>query len=397
MTRRCRAVGLLVEHQVQVLAAHYEQFEPAALERTERRAEAEEAWRASLAQHDEKRAALDATTRGGVLEDLIADTARALEGLGKRAIGPPKRRAVLGTRLRSVLRLRERSRISRRGCLWSTQNSRRCSPARRWRRICSLRAKRRSLGPRCSATKTRSSSDARRFGELSAVLGDARASSLDVERAQAELEALREAREAEAVRHAEDRLKLEAALGAEERRVELDRERLRLSSVATTYAFLADHLKSDHFQDYVLEESFAKMTAGASERLMKLSDRYTLLPKAPCGFEVVDHDNARQTRGAETLSGGETFLTSLALAMELSAEIQRSSGGPPLDSIFIDEGFGTLDPESLDVVADAIEALPKEGKMVGIVTHVGALAQRMPVRIEVEKSAEGSRVRRVGG
>lgn len=161
-----------------------------------------------------------------------------------------------------------------------------------------------------------------------------------------------------------------------------------------TQEFLQTHLQGPKFQNYVLEESFAELTEGASHRLKRLSGRYTLRPAEGCGFLVVDHDNAEETRPADTLSGGETFLASLALAMELSAQVQRAAGGPTLDSIFIDEGFGTLDPESLDVVAEAIEALPAEGRMVGIVTHVEALAERLPERVVVEKTGGGSVIRR---
>ena len=81
-------------------------------------------------------------------------------------------------------------------------------------------------------------------------------------------------------------------------------------------------------------------------------------------FLVVDHDNARERRSADTLSGGETFLASLALALELSQQVQRAAGAVLLDSLFIDEGFGTLDPETLEMATEAIESLPVGGRMV---------------------------------
>jgi exonuclease SbcC len=110
-------------------------------------------------------------------------------------------------------------------------------------------------------------------------------------------------------------------------------------------------------------------------------------------FLVLDQDNAGERRSADTLSGGETFLASLALALELSEQVQRAAGAVNLDSLFIDEGFGTLDPETLDTVASAIESLHVGGRMVGIITHIPELTQRLPACVWVEKHAEGSRVR----
>jgi exonuclease SbcC len=93
------------------------------------------------------------------------------------------------------------------------------------------------------------------------------------------------------------------------------------------------------------------------------------------------------------LSGGETFLASLAMALELSEQIRAKAGRVDLDCIFIDEGFGTLDAETLETVTEAVEGLKRPGRLVGIITHVGELAQRMPERLVVEKSAVGSTVR----
>ncbi|MEM7274655.1 MAG: SbcC/MukB-like Walker B domain-containing protein, partial [Actinomycetota bacterium] len=99
-----------------------------------------------------------------------------------------------------------------------------------------------------------------------------------------------------------------------------------------------------------------------------------------------------------TLSGGETFLASLALALALADSIAELApvDAPRLDSMFLDEGFGTLDPGTLDVVAGAIEELASTGRMIGIVTHVGDLAERMPARFEVSKGPTGSSVELVG-
>ena len=120
-----------------------------------------------------------------------------------------------------------------------------------------------------------------------------------------------------------------------------------------------------------------------------LTGRYRL-ERRDQAFYVVDHDNARQLRSADTLSGGETFLASLALALQLSEQVQNAAGAVTLDSLFIDEGFGTLDPEALDAAASAIESLPVGGRMVGIITHIEELSSRLPARVKLEKASSGS-------
>jgi DNA repair protein SbcC/Rad50 len=158
------------------------------------------------------------------------------------------------------------------------------------------------------------------------------------------------------------------------------------------YRRLADDLRTDRFQAFVLDETFRELASGASIRLTTLSGRYTL-EYHDDAFYVVDHDNADEQRSTDTLSGGETFLASLALALELSEQVQRAASAVPLDSLFIDEGFGTLDPATLDTAAGAIESLPIGGRMVGIITHVRELADRLPARVLVEKRSDGSRLR----
>ena len=160
---------------------------------------------------------------------------------------------------------------------------------------------------------------------------------------------------------------------------------------ARVYGILADELQSNRFQQYLHDEIVQELVAGASERLKKISDRYALVLREG-EFWVLDNDNAGEQRSADTLSGGETFLTSLALALELSTRVQDAAGAVRLESIFIDEGFGTLDPDTLETVAGAIESLPVGGRMVGIITHIAELTERMPGRIAIERGAEGSRI-----
>lgn len=112
-------------------------------------------------------------------------------------------------------------------------------------------------------------------------------------------------------------------------------------------------------------------------------------------FMVSDHSNADETRSVKTLSGGESFLASLALALALAESITHLNGEHgtrSLESLFLDEGFSTLDSETLTKVADAIEVLKDGNRLIGIITHVQSLADQVPVRIEIEKTAAGSRI-----
>ena len=127
--------------------------------------------------------------------------------------------------------------------------------------------------------------------------------------------------------------------------------------------------------------------------------QFSLVIDADGEFAVVDHGNGDELRPVRTLSGGETFQASLALALALADELSgmASGGAAKLDAIFLDEGFGTLDPESLDTVAATIESLGTGGRMVGIVTHVRELAGGCRCRYEVAKGPITSTVERVAG
>ena len=190
---------------------------------------------------------------------------------------------------------------------------------------------------------------------------------------------------------------LEGSLASLEQRVErraaLEKGAAKDREALSIVQQLGNDLRSTHFQAYLLEKSFHDLVAGASVRLLELSQQRYELTYDNRQFQVLDHDNASQPRSTDTLSGGETFLASLALALELSEQVQHEAGAITLDSLFIDEGFGTLDPETLDVVASAIEALPQSGRRVGIITHLADLTRRLPHRIQVEKAPGGSRWR----
>ncbi|CAN5854944.1 hypothetical protein BH23ACT4_BH23ACT4_14680 [soil metagenome] len=155
---------------------------------------------------------------------------------------------------------------------------------------------------------------------------------------------------------------------------------------------LAKHLRADGFERWMMVGAIADLVSGANSILDELSrSSYSLHSDEDGTFDIVDHRNADEIRPVSTLSGGETFLVSLALALSL-AETLGTVGGSKLDAIILDEGFGTLDDESLDVVASVLESLTMSGLMVGIITHVKALAHRAPVRFVVDKGPEGSSV-----
>jgi exonuclease SbcC len=162
---------------------------------------------------------------------------------------------------------------------------------------------------------------------------------------------------------------------------------------------LALHLNAGHFEKWLLDEAMTALADGATDLLRTLSgDQYSLRVDPKNGsFVVVDHRNADEIRSARTLSGGETFLASLALALALADRIATlaARGAARLESIFLDEGFGTLDPDTLDVVASAIEELGASGRLVGVASHAAELAERLPVRFEVRRSGNASTVERV--
>jgi DNA repair protein SbcC/Rad50 len=161
---------------------------------------------------------------------------------------------------------------------------------------------------------------------------------------------------------------------------------------------LGRHLASNRFEQWLLDEALGRLVDGASGMLWQLSSgQYSLGLDPAHQFQVIDHRNADERRPARTLSGGETFLASLALALTLAEQLAElaATGGRRLESIFLDEGFGTLDSETLDVVTAAIEELGARGRTVGLITHVRELADRVPVRFEVRRTPSTSTVQRV--
>ena len=152
------------------------------------------------------------------------------------------------------------------------------------------------------------------------------------------------------------------------------------------------------FETYVLSSYFDEVLEAANTRLQKMTARrYYLLRREEVkgggrkglDLDVYDSHTAK-TRPVNTLSGGESFKASLALALGLSDTVQQNSGGIQLDTMFIDEGFGTLDSESLDQAIDILMELQDHGRLIGVISHVHELKERIPAKLVVEMDNRGS-------
>jgi len=161
---------------------------------------------------------------------------------------------------------------------------------------------------------------------------------------------------------------------------------------------LGNLLQARQFPQWLVSEALDDLVVAASQTLAALSSGQFDLTHDKGDLFVIDHADADARRSVRTLSGGETFQASLALALALSSHISAlaAAGAARLDSIFLDEGFGTLDAETLEVVATTLEALAQGDRMVGVVTHVTELAERVPVRFRVAKNARTSTITREG-
>ncbi len=157
-----------------------------------------------------------------------------------------------------------------------------------------------------------------------------------------------------------------------------------------------DRGKDNSFIDFIAEERLRYVAAKASETLALMTKyRYALELDTNAGFIIRDNANGGVNRPVNSLSGGETFLTSLALALALSEQIQLK-GQSPLEFFFLDEGFGTLDSNLLDTVIDALERLSKKERVIGLISHVPELRSRIARRLIVDppsSQGDGSRVK----
>ncbi len=161
-----------------------------------------------------------------------------------------------------------------------------------------------------------------------------------------------------------------------------------------------DNIYKMTFHRFVLSALLEDILADATQRLQIMSRGRYLLQRAASllkgrrvgGLDLIVNDTwADNSRPVETLSGGESFYASLALALGLREIVQAYAGGIRLDTIFIDEGFGSLDTDTLDLAIRILEGLKEGGRLVGIISHVESLRERIPVRLQVTAGVKGSK------
>ncbi|MFZ5943112.1 MAG: AAA family ATPase [Bacillota bacterium] len=172
---------------------------------------------------------------------------------------------------------------------------------------------------------------------------------------------------------------------------DLERERKLLSMELDKLVLLEKLFRGNTFVEYMAEEQLISISLDASRRLGELTNyRYALEVDSEGGFIIRDDANGGLRRPVATLSGGETFLTSLALALALSGQIQLK-GKYPLQFFFLDEGFGTLDSFLLETVMNSLERLHTEKMTIGIISHVPELRARISRSLVVEPALKGGR------
>ena len=257
------------------------------------------------------------------------------------------------------------------------------------------------------------------IGEHRAALEATRARLLDLELAVAggdderpDLEASQaEVRTAEAIRdaaiassrdahHALERLddlltRIDAAMQGS---VELAAAAAVVTRLADTVAGRAPNTRKMDLETFVLAAELEEIVAAANLRLREMSSgRYTLHHSdalqargaaSGLSLEVLDAHTGR-LRSPQSLSGGETFLASLALALGLAEVVTGRAGGLRLDTLFVDEGFGSLDPETLELAMRTLDELRAGGRTVGVISHVEAMKEQLPAQVVVEATPEG--------
>lgn len=185
----------------------------------------------------------------------------------------------------------------------------------------------------------------------------------------------------------------QARTNAQTLAAEIDAKR----TVLTVWQAVDDAIGSpdgSRFRKFVQGITLEHLVRLANDHLSALGPRYRLAQgiTSDLAVHVVDRDMANELRASRSLSGGERFLVSLSLALALSGLEGRSSF---VDTLFIDEGFGSLDRETLDVAIDALESLHSRGRKVAVVTHVAAMIDRIAVQVRVEKLGGGHSVVRL--
>lgn len=244
-----------------------------------------------------------------------------------------------------------------------------------------------------------------------AVIASASAPEIDV-RPAADAQAVAEADHTHAVatlsalrqRAAEVRRLSDELAAAEQAAVPARTEYADVRALADLVAGLGQNTRNMTLRAYVLAARLAEVAESASRRLQQMSGgRYTFQHtdiadsrrvRAGLGLVIVD-DYSGLARSTKTLSGGETFLASLALALGLADVVTAEAGGVQLETLFIDEGFGSLDADTLDQVMSTLDELRAGGRVVGVVSHVEEMRARIPSRLLVHKRRDGSTLEQI--
>ena len=195
---------------------------------------------------------------------------------------------------------------------------------------------------------------------------------------------------------------LQKGLGALQQKLEQhaeqqQRHQSRLQSIETQKAecekwerlhTLIGSSDGKRFRNFAQGLTFELMVAHANRQLQKMSDRYILVRdnSEPLELNVIDNYQAGEIRSTKNLSGGESFIASLALSLGLSSMASRNVR---VDSLFLDEGFGTLDEDALETALETLSGLQQDGKLIGIISHVPALKERIGTQIQVEAGSAG--------
>lgn len=181
--------------------------------------------------------------------------------------------------------------------------------------------------------------------------------------------------------------RIEQAHRAIEQRGVLEARTVEIQSRRNIYHRLAADMTDARFIAYLLDADRHRLASVGSEKLFQLTGRYRFDDEGQ--FHLLDLAND-VVRSPDTLSGGETFLASLALALALAEAV--SEGGSRLDCFFLDEGFGSLDAASLDLAIDGVESLALPGRLIGVISHVGGVQARLDDLIVLEKARDGSTI-----
>ncbi|MGF0879195.1 exonuclease subunit SbcC [Klebsiella pneumoniae] len=209
----------------------------------------------------------------------------------------------------------------------------------------------------------------------------------DVPTLQTQLHALAQRLRDNTTRQGEIRQQLRQDAESRQQQQALGQQIAEAAQLADDWGYLNSLIGSstgDRFRKFAQGLTLDNLVWLANQQLNRLHGRYLLQRKASeaLELEVVDTWQADAVRDTRTLSGGESFLVSLALALALSDLVSHKTR---IDSLFLDEGFGTLDSETLDTALDALDALNASGKIIGVISHVEAMKDRIPVQIKVKK------------